>query len=591
MSHPPEVRPHAQGGAGAALPRRRVLQLSGVATVGAALPALGGVSAQASSSVRTVDVDTRVVTGAFNRALFSCTGYAQLKLDGSALALDSYRQLNPVGTQARIEVMMNQASPARGEFRPDQMLRFVDNTGDAYVNHVDGLGMEPVLLCAYNTGWLTQTGALNEAPTDPRAWADIVANVVSHFNGEGTDPDYRLRVRYVEVWNEPNLEQFWLGSDEEYFELFRITADLIHARFPGVLVGGPVFSPGIEGYYDYGKAFIDAAGEHMDFFVYHSYGDTPAKVVADLRLWESYIRDHTTKADPKLMVTESESFFDSAALKVQDLLGRQFSLIENSGHLLGWHQFTLLEYREGTYTFGLVRRDGSVFDRNYWPYWLFRDVRGETLRVWTQGARSRGEHVVATRDEDGRGVSVVYWRDPALADGSQPTRFTMELPGDGRDRILVVSMVSGTSGQVVAARRVDGHAGLLTETVRLAPGVAVAHTLVDAGDARVPWLGLAASAPSVTVGSTFTATARLVNTTPAAVSGVVRLIGLPGDWQVRLVSGAKEFADLETGGVASAAWEISATSAATDIAYHADVQVTGADATHSIPLRINATAS
>jgi hypothetical protein len=579
--------------AGRTLARRRLLQLSGA--VAAAVPISGPWAESAAASdaqvgPRVITVDAGEVTGTFNRALFSCTGYAQLMIDSSPMALDTYRLLNPVGTQARIEVMMDQASPAPGVFRPDRMLRFVDNTDDAYLAHVESLGMEPVLLCAYNTPWLTRTGRLNEAPTDPQAWADIVAQVVWHVNGEGSDPGYRLRVRYVEVWNEPNLDQFWLGSDEEYAELFRRTADTIHARFPGVMVGGPVFSPGIEGYYDYGKAFVDAAGEHMDFFVYHSYGDSPDKIVADMRLWEDYIRTHTSKADPVLMVTESESFFASDALKAQDLLLRQFSLIENGQRMLGWHQFCLLEYQEGWYTFGLIYRDGSVFARNYWPYWIFRDAAGSTVRVGPRtGAAMPGEHMVATRDDDRGTVNLVYWRDPAVVTGSQVTRVQMTLPADGRDRVLIVSTVSGTSDRVASARRVSGRASRLNETLRVDPGTAVSLTLLDAREATTPWLGLDASDRTVPVGSTFTATACLVNTTPRRLSGALRLVNLPAGWQSRIVSGVDRFADVDTGEAVTATWQVQATSATqADVAYHVHADLAGTSPTHSIPVRITA---
>ncbi len=576
------------GEVGPTLARRRLLQLSGA--VAAAVP-LSGLRAEtaalsAAQGPRVITVDAGEVTGTFNRALFSCTGYAQLTVDSSPMALDTYRVLNPAGTQARIEVMMDQASPAPGVFRPDRMLRFVDNTNDAYMTHVESLGMEPVLLCAYNTPWLTRTGRLNEAPTDPQAWADIVAQVVKHFNGEGSG--YRPRVRYVEVWNEPNLEQFWLGSDEEYAELFRRTADTIHARFPGVMVGGPVFSPGIDGYYDYGKAFVDAAGEYMDFFVYHSYGDSPDKIVADMRLWEDYIRTHTGTAEPMLMVTESESFFASDALKVQDLLLRQFSLVENGQRMLGWHQFCLLEYQEGWYTFGLIYRDGSVFARNYWPYWIFRDAVGSTVRVGPRTAMP-GEHMVATRDDDRGTVNLVYWRDPAVATGSQVTRVQMTLPADGRDRILTVSTVSGLSGRVVSARRVSGRASRLNETLRLDPGTAVSLTLLDAREATTPWLGLDASDGTVPLGSTFTATARLVNTTPRRLSGILRLVNLPAGWRSRIVSGTDRFADVDTGEAVTATWQIQATSATeAAIAYHVHADLVGTSPTHSIPVRIQA---
>ncbi|ACZ43419.1 glycoside hydrolase family 39 [Thermobaculum terrenum ATCC BAA-798] len=548
----------------------------------------GTIPAATATHYREITVDTNTATGAFNRALFSVTGYAQLKVSAQPIAQDTYAMLHPAGTQQRIETMIDQTSPEPGTFYPDRMFRFVDNTDDAYFREVTGKGMEPVLLLAYNTPWLTRTGALNEPPTDPQAWADIASKVIEHYNGDGSDPNYKLRVKYVEIWNEPNLDQFWSGTDEQYFELFRVVARTIHARFPGVMVGGPVYSPGAPGYYEYGQRFVDAVGEEMDFFVYHSYGDSVAKIRSDIELWRDYIASHTSHHHPKLMVTESEQFITDDAAKLQYMLDRQFALLDYADTLLGWHQFCLYEYREGWYTFGLIHGDGSVFPGNYWPYWLFRDASGRTLRV-TASSPSGGagpEHYVATRSEDGRKINLVYWR-PQSASGDQVTRFSFVLPRDGVRRVFTASLLLGDTQGVVDAEAVEGTARRFNYTLRLPPGAAVSLTLDDAARASAPWLGLTSTAGEVPLHGTFEVTATLLNSTPDPISGEIGLRGLPPNWTVMAVSGNPRFANLETGDSTSVTWSVKADTV-TDgpLAFYAQVALGDGRSTHSIPVRV-----
>lgn len=42
----------------------------------------------------------------------------------------------------------------------------------------------------------------------------------------------------LEVWNEPNLEAFWTGGQQGYFDLYRTTADAIKSIDPTLKVGG-----------------------------------------------------------------------------------------------------------------------------------------------------------------------------------------------------------------------------------------------------------------------------------------------------------------------------------------------------------------
>lgn len=573
--------------------RRQFIALSGGALLTASAlnhhmrGAQGGAT---DATVRGINVDARVPVGVFNRALFSATGYAQLKVSAEPIAHDTYLGIHPAGTQQRIETMIDQAAPQPGVFQPANMFRFVDNTDDAYFDEVTGLGMEPVLLCAYDVGWLAANGQNNDPPKDPQQWADIVAQIVEHFNGTGSQPDYQLRVKYIEIWNEPNLAQFWTGTWDEYFQLFQTTADTLHARYPGVMVGGCVYSPGNPDYYGFGKAFINQAGNEMDYFIYHSYGDTVDTIRSDIALWRDYIAAHTKHCRPKIMVTESEQFYDSDALKNQYMLDRQFALIDHADTLLGWHQFCTYEYTEGSYTFGMIYGDGAAFDRNYWPYWIFRDADGNTLRVTASspGNDDPSDRLVATRSDDGQKINLVYWL-PEGGTGTQPTRFSFLLPRDRVARVLVASTMSGVSGQVIAARKVNGNATEVDCLLDIAPGTAVSLTLDNAQRVATPWVGLAASHREIPVSASFTATATVLNTTPNPISGQIGLAGLPADWAVELRSGDSSFDDLTTGEKTTVTWEVTATTA-TSLAYHAEVAIAGAQSTHSIPVRISVTA-
>jgi xylan 1,4-beta-xylosidase len=78
-------------------------------------------------------------------------------------------------------------------------------------------------------------------PNDYNKWADLVHHTVEHWVARyGID---EVRTWYFEVWNEPNLtDSFFRGTQQQYFELYKITAQTIKAINPGLRVGGPATS-------------------------------------------------------------------------------------------------------------------------------------------------------------------------------------------------------------------------------------------------------------------------------------------------------------------------------------------------------------
>lgn len=74
-------------------------------------------------------------------------------------------------------------------------------------------------------------------PRDFAKWARICEHVVRHYN-EGWANGYRWNIRYWEIWNEPENPPMWQGTREEYFELYRVSANHLKKCFPYIRIGG-----------------------------------------------------------------------------------------------------------------------------------------------------------------------------------------------------------------------------------------------------------------------------------------------------------------------------------------------------------------
>jgi len=76
--------------------------------------------------------------------------------------------------------------------------------------------------------------------TPPRSydeWRDFIHTIVQHWvQRYGLE---MVQEWYFEIWNEPNLSAFWLGTQDEYFKLYGTAAEAIKKIDPTLRVGGP----------------------------------------------------------------------------------------------------------------------------------------------------------------------------------------------------------------------------------------------------------------------------------------------------------------------------------------------------------------
>lgn len=113
-------------------------------------------------------------------------------------------------------------------------------------------------------------------PENPDKWAWLVKTTLTHLLERYGD---RVLSWPVEVWNEPNLVNFWKDADKPaYFELYRVTVKAVKEVSPMFRVGGPAICGG-DGSLEWVRDFLSFCRDEklpVDFVTRHAYmGETP----------------------------------------------------------------------------------------------------------------------------------------------------------------------------------------------------------------------------------------------------------------------------------------------------------------------------
>jgi xylan 1,4-beta-xylosidase len=114
-------------------------------------------------------------------------------------------------------------------------------------------------------------------PADWQEWAELVTALTRHWiERYGID---EVRQWPFEIWNEPNLPNFWKDADKDaYFKLYETTARAIKAVDSGIKVCGPAICGGNDEWIDDFLAFVKKSGAPLDIFTRHLYaGQSPTK--------------------------------------------------------------------------------------------------------------------------------------------------------------------------------------------------------------------------------------------------------------------------------------------------------------------------
>lgn len=104
-------------------------------------------------------------------------------------------------------------------------------------------------------------------PRDYGEWEELIRRLAAHWvNRYGAA---EVRQWFFEVWNEPNLKDFWAGTQQDYFRLYLHTARALRRVDDGLRVGGPATAQ--EAWIDEFLSFCNAEGLPVDFVSTHHY--------------------------------------------------------------------------------------------------------------------------------------------------------------------------------------------------------------------------------------------------------------------------------------------------------------------------------
>jgi xylan 1,4-beta-xylosidase len=333
----------------------------------------------------------------------------------------------------------------QGERRVRHSFTYVDQVVDAYLD----LGIRPFLELGFMPAELAsgdQTvfwwhGNVTP-PRSAREWADLVRSTLSHLvDRYGLD---EVRGWPIEVWNEPNLTDFWQGADEQaYHRLYEVTAHAVKEVDAELRVGGPAVSPGADEWLDRFAEFADRRDVPVDFVSKHAYTSGPAQHVP--------FGVHQTLAPATDLLTQFAT--PRERLKGTRLAGVPVHITEfnssyrpdNPVHDTAFH---------AAYLAPVLAAGGDHVDSfSYWtfsdmfeeagvPTALFhggfgllthRQVKKPTYHLYAFLARmgdqllARGEDHLVTRHRDGR-VTVLAWAPVDVSgDTPGPRRHTVRL--------------------------------------------------------------------------------------------------------------------------------------------------------------------
>ena len=342
--------------------------------------------------------------GLFNSGMVSLEQYER-----DAYLLDDLRT-----DSLRIDLFMgNEGQP---------FARVVDGTKEEMTYHfeeLDGLvrlleehGVRPYWSWSYIPIPLQQDGDWRKGPVNLEQWQNMFRELAAHYRENG------MRIAYHEVYNEPDCgDVFFLGTMEDYTELYVRAAKGMKEGDPGAVVGGPssafiAATGGAEM-----SAFLDRVLEEdvpLDFFSYHSYGCDKNQYISRTRQARELLSQHVEFDTTELHLNEYNSLIQpflpdgpaEHSIGGATMLTSFERLLEETDVTLAhWAQFLDTGYEP----LGMVDPQGRI-KAPYQAYWMYSQMPEERVAVeGLSDSLEAGVHAMASSDADS--ACILIWND------------------------------------------------------------------------------------------------------------------------------------------------------------------------------------
>jgi hypothetical protein len=168
----------------------------------------------------------------------------------------------------------------KADANPDDPAEYNFTELDYRIYDATKKGLTPLVKIANITSTISKYGTEASPPKDYHQYQKMMGNIIRHLT-QGWGKGYHLPVKYVELWNEPDLQAkvFWKGSQEEFYKTYEAAAKGIKSADSTIAVGGPGFAwiyytdsePMIKGFLDY----CQKNNVPLDFLSWHQYDLVP----------------------------------------------------------------------------------------------------------------------------------------------------------------------------------------------------------------------------------------------------------------------------------------------------------------------------
>ena len=195
---------------------------------------------------------------------------------------------------------------------------------DEYLSKIKSLGCE----IFYTLGETAETWGkprYARVPSDIEKWASVCEHIVMHYN-EGWANGFKWNIKYLEIWNGADRPDAFCGEREEFFELYRVTANRLKERFPRIKIGG-YGSMGFASLNRINATELErTAFEFMEkFFSYIRKEETKSPL--DFFTWKCYAN---TPEELAMHAKYARAYLDNAGLKKTKSIVAEFNLRDRS---------------------------------------------------------------------------------------------------------------------------------------------------------------------------------------------------------------------------------------------------------------------
>jgi xylan 1,4-beta-xylosidase len=283
---------------------------------------------------------------------------------------------------------------------------------DHYIQSIRELGAEITYRLAYGT-WGKRTPYLNPAPPQDYArWADICTHIARHYN-QGWANGYHNAVKYWEIWNEPDVDIFWSGTPEQYYQLYEVAAKALKKVDPESKVGGPTVGDLFkEGLFD---GFLKHCADRevpLDFASWHIYAKDPERVASQAAIVQEALQKYGFSRTESVL-DEWNYFLGEWDRERKDVEYRKWLFDTQVGGPPGaaFAASVLMRLQDSSvgladYYQGTTHYWGGMFDEFGVPrkacftFEAFKSLLATPDRVFTAGSEDKGFAVIAGLAKD-----------------------------------------------------------------------------------------------------------------------------------------------------------------------------------------------